>query len=189
MTIEKGHVYFVTHRPSISIRVIDVVTDEPTGNVFVVFLYELTPNDAISYPYDKFVEMITLGLLMKRPDYKYSVGQAFYGVEGNLYIIQHLSNINHKDGTPRYFMTAVTTMTEEMCEPDTWGKLQGNIYKLQEAIMDETTLDALEPYDTFTIIDELSFDNLLLEFEALKEAPVVDTTDPGAGTKLGGYVI
>lgn len=184
-TVEEGDIYSVMHRPMISLRIIRVVRDglfEDEDVTHVVFAFTLNNRDAKVVNVEYFYSLIESGMLLLVTPHKYKQGDAFYGINGNIYVVQCKSNIHHPHTGPRYMVTVVETIGQEDCPPDKWGRRLGKRYILEEAILEEKTLDQLEPFETFTVVEDLNLDNMLDEYEALLPAEGVnDCENPKKG--------
>lgn len=184
--IKSGDVFQVLHRPTITIRIIELVKDnifEPEDVTHVVFAYTLKNRVPEVLPIEKFFSYVDKGMLIHVTQHKYSPGQAFYSINGNIYVIQCRSNIFHPGIGHRYFVTVVETIGQEDCEVDKWGVKLNKRYKLSEAILDEEVLDALEPFETFEVDYELDLNDMEKEFESIK--PLEDVTHKGKVYKRG----
>ena len=174
---QKGDVFVFVHRPTISVRIIDIVVDDKFTTTsdeaakevkHVVYSFSLDEKNAKIMPIEQFAEFLNSGMLQKTTEHKYSPGDAFYGINGLLYVIQCRSNIYHPDIGLRYFVTVIKVLDQEDCDEDIWGNYLAKRYIIEEAILDERTLDKLEPYDKGFIVDDLDFDTLFKEYEKLE---------------------
>lgn len=138
------------------VYVVDVTKNDVTDVCYVVYAKTYNPMDTRIIEYDKFLKLIETGSLVLRRETKYRRGQAFYGIGGNVYVIQYPSDITHeKDIGTKYFVTVIETFAE-YCDEITKPR-----YILTEAIFSEKNLDSLEPADEFLKnIAEMELDEL-----------------------------
>lgn len=181
--IQKGDIYFIHHRPLITIRIIEVVRDdyfEEENVTHLVYSYTTNERKAFTMPVDEFYHKYveTHVLLPMKPN-MFKEGDAFYGIQGNLYIVRAASPFVNPGESRNYFVTIVETIDQEDCEEDLFGKRLSKRYILTDGILSEDHLKGLEPFESFDITEgnEHFLEDAAKEFEMI--TPHVEVNGQG----------
>lgn len=181
--VKKGDIYFIHHRPLITIRIIEVVRDdyfEDEDVTHIVFSYTTNERKAFTMPVEEFFyDYIDKHVLLPMKPNMFKEGDAFYGIQGNLYIVRASSPFVNPGESRNYFVTIVETIDQEDCEEDLFGKRLSKRYILTDGILSEDHLKGLEPFKSFDVTEgNVHFlEDAVKEFESL--TPHVEVNGQG----------